>query len=147
LENLFERDLKIASYHEAGHLTVIRHFGGNGFVLIKPTFTNDIKFEKAFIGHVEFQNISENPMHRALIGSAGFISECILAGLDINDALDLWDTDYHDLSDSDKKFTLNMSDDLFCEAFLLVKNVWSQVEAEASRNITMFSKVYEQYLN
>jgi hypothetical protein len=33
---------------------MIKHFGCDGFVVIKPTFTDDIKFERSFIGHVEF---------------------------------------------------------------------------------------------
>jgi hypothetical protein len=39
LENIFKRDLKIAAYHESGHLIMIKHFRGDGVVVIKPTFT------------------------------------------------------------------------------------------------------------
>jgi len=38
LKNLFNRDLKKATYHESGHL-IIKHFGGDGVVVIKPTYT------------------------------------------------------------------------------------------------------------
>lgn len=62
-------------------------------------------------------------------------------------ALELWDLEYDDLSETDKKFTLNIPDDLFSDAFGLVKQLWSKIEAEASRNIEKYSQEYKQYLN
>ncbi|MFT6905201.1 MAG: hypothetical protein ACJAS1_001855 [Oleiphilaceae bacterium] len=40
-----------------------------------------------------------------------------------------------------------MPDNLFEDAFNLVKKLWPQIEVEAQRNITMYSKFHEQYLN
>jgi hypothetical protein len=37
-------DLKVAAFHEAGHLALIRHYGGEGQIVLKPTFTDDIKY-------------------------------------------------------------------------------------------------------
>tara|TARA_R110002167_G_scaffold137654_1_gene324712 strand:+ start:3196 stop:3390 length:195 start_codon:yes stop_codon:yes gene_type:complete len=39
LKNIFKRDLKKVIYHESGHLIMIKNFGGDGVVVIKPTYT------------------------------------------------------------------------------------------------------------
>jgi hypothetical protein len=38
-QNIIKRDLKMSTFHESGHLIMIKHFGGDGVVVIKPTFT------------------------------------------------------------------------------------------------------------
>jgi hypothetical protein len=147
MNKILNNDLKMAAYHESGHLVVVRNFGGDGVVVIKPTFTDNIKYEKAFIGEVNYFGIGNNIKQRALIGCAGYISELILVGTDMYDARELWDIEYDELSETDKEFTFNLSDDLFYEAYTLIKKLWSRIEDEALHNITMFSKAYEQYLS
>ncbi|MFT6905200.1 MAG: hypothetical protein ACJAS1_001854 [Oleiphilaceae bacterium] len=39
-----------------------------------------------------------NATHRTLIGYAGYIAATILDGLDIDEAMDIWDTDYDIIS-------------------------------------------------
>lgn len=75
MKNRLINDLKLAAFHEAGHLALIRHQGGEGQIVLKPTFTENIKDEKGFVGHAHYTGIGDNLSHRAIIGCAGFIAD------------------------------------------------------------------------
>lgn len=98
MKDILNNDLKIAAYHESAHLVVTRSFGGEGVVVIKPTFTDNINLEKSFIDQTSYWGIGNNVKHRTIIGCAGYISELILVETDMYDARELWDIDYDELS-------------------------------------------------
>jgi len=143
LENILKNDLKKVAFHEAGHLLLLKHFGGNGDIEIKPTYTKNIRFNSGFVGHVRVLDKIDEPKEKALMGISGYISELILQGLDIIDAVDMWEINYDELSETDKELTRNMTD----EAFMLVKKLWSKIEKVALSEIKIYSQEYKQYLN
>ena len=147
MENILKNDLKKVAFHEAGHLLLLRHFGGSGDINIKPTYTKNIRFNRGFVGHVRVLDNIYEPKQKALMGISGYISELLLQGLDIIDAMDMWEINYDELSETDKELTRNMTDELFCEAFMLVKQLWPQIEKEALSEIKIYSQEYKQYLN
>jgi len=133
-----EHDLRNTCTHESAHLVLLKKFGGCGSIEIIRTYENKPE-EKKFVGRVNLKNIASDLRKKSIIGAAGYISEFILAdieqdsGLDEDDAFNLFNVDYDELSETDKKLTVEITYETFCEAFNLVKKYWPEIEEEANK--------------
>ncbi len=129
---ILQRDLEKSAYHESAHLLLLRKFGGDGIIKIKPTHTENLKHEKGFLGCIKLLKLPINLNEQAMIGCAGFIAEQILMGnyCDI-DAFDLWLQDYDFLSISDQTLSKNITEESFNKAYSLIHELWSEITKEA----------------
>ncbi len=124
--------------HEAGHLFVLRHFGGDGYIetLENPTKT---KIEKDVLGRVICTKQPTKPNQtrktNVLVGLAGHCAELIHLNPDTewlaNELEDFWEYDYDAISDSDRKLTEHAVFDDFCDCADLIKDNYTSILAIA----------------
>tara|TARA_R110001583_G_scaffold194100_1_gene364270 strand:+ start:5947 stop:6420 length:474 start_codon:yes stop_codon:yes gene_type:complete len=147
-KELLRSDLRRTIIHESAHLVLLKKFGGNGFIEIIRTYTENL-FENSFTGSVYIVNITTDSIHRSMIGAAGYISGFILndinqdSGLNEDDAFNFFEFDYNELSDTDKELMGDITYEVFCDTYDFVKKYWSEIEAEAKIHFDMHSKMYE----
>ena len=124
--------------HEAGHLFVLRYFGGDGYIEIfdNPTKT---KYDKDTLGRVVCtkQPTKENQIRRTniLVGLAGHCAELMNFDPDsewlANDLEDFWDYDYEAISNTDRTLTENVSFDDFEDCATLIQANYPEILAIA----------------
>jgi hypothetical protein len=73
------RDRRRVAGHEAGHVVIARHLGGqNAFGRIRPTFAKDLRSDKQWVGSAICGMDRASYKRRIMCGVAGAIAEYVL---------------------------------------------------------------------
>lgn len=140
-------DIFEACVHEAGHLWMLRKFGGDGYIEI---FQNPIysALEKDVLGRVvcttQPMNIHQTKRTNILVGLAGHCAE--LMYFDPNtewlacELEEFWEFDYHAISESDRNLTNNVTFNDFDECAELIKEGYSEILSIAKKQHLLFLK-------
>lgn len=137
-----ERDyfLAKACYHEAAHLAVLRHFGGDGIMFIWER-DEPPRHEYPFLGKVAITDHRRLTPHRLkLVALAGTVAEYLARDLEF-DAVDIYEMvecGAESLSDSDAEMAGNYTARDFYKVAGLLETIWPKVEQIASDAIAQF---------
>ncbi|MCG3884101.1 hypothetical protein I3271_05325 [Photobacterium leiognathi] len=120
--------------HEAGHLFVLRHFGGDGYIEI---FDNPIntELEKDILGRVRCTKqplkIHQTTKTNILVGLAGHCAELLHFNPETEwlayELQDFWEYEFDSISNSDRNLTKHAVFDDFFDCADLITNNYGEI--------------------